>query len=456
MAAYDYDLFIIGAGSAGVRMARMSAGYGARVAIAEDRYYGGTCVNVGCVPKKLFVYAAHFREDFEAARGYGWDSGSPGFDWSRLLANKNAEIARLNGVYERLLDKAGVTVIDGRAGLLDAHTVAVGDRRFRAERIVVATGGWPRVPDIPGREYVITSNEVFHLSSLPRRILIVGGGYIAVEFAGIFHGLGVETTLSYRGPLFLRGFDDDVREFLASQMRLQGMDLRFDSLVTAIERRPDGQLNARFADGTELQADQILYATGRVPNTSGLGLEALGVEQAWNGAIRVNADYQSSVPSIYALGDVTHRINLTPVALAEGMVLAGKLYAGSDARVDYDTIPTAVFSQPSIGSVGLTEAEARERHGQVDIYRSSFTPMKHSLSGLPEKNLMKLIVDRVSDQVIGIHMVGAEAGEIIQGMAIAMRAGATKATFDSTIGVHPTAAEEFVSMREPLPDPTRG
>jgi len=452
MAAYDYDLFVIGAGSGGVRAARMASAYGARVAVAEDRYYGGTCVNVGCVPKKLFVYASHFHEDFQASAGYGWNPGATDFDWSRLLANKNTEIARLQGVYDRLLRDAGVSIIDGRARLLDAHTVAVGEAQFRAERILVATGGWPSVPDIPGREHVITSNEAFFLESLPKSILIVGGGYIAVEFAGIFHGLGVETTLSYRGPLFLRGFDDDVREFLANEMRNKGIDLRFDSQVEAIER-PGEQLKAHFADGSELQVDQVMYATGRVPNTAGLGLEALGVEQTWNGAIQVNADYQSSVPSIYALGDVTHRVNLTPVALAEGMALAKNLYAGIPSEVDYDNIPTAVFSQPNIGTVGLTECQARARLTPIDVYRSSFTPMKHSLSGIKEQTLMKMIVDRDSDQVIGIHMVGPDAGEIIQGMAIAIRAGATKAIFDSTIGIHPTAAEEFVSLREPLPDP---
>ncbi|MCK9395890.1 MAG: glutathione-disulfide reductase [Methylobacter sp.] len=449
MTDYDVDLFVIGAGSGGVRAARMAAGLGVKVAIAENRHFGGTCVNVGCVPKKLFVYASHFRDDFAAAQGFGWSIADPQFNWSQLLAQKNREIDRLQGVYQDLLNNSGVLVIKGPARLVDAHTVAVGEQVYRCERILIATGGRPWVPAIPGREWVATSNEMFALDKLPERLLIVGGGYIAVEFAGIMHGLGVKTTLCYRGNQLLRGFDDDIRAFIAQEMRKKGIDIRLNTQISGIEKTDQG-LSARTGHEQSITADLILYATGRKPNTADLGLESLGVALDVNGAIKVNQHYQTNIPSIYALGDVTNRFNLTPVATAEAMALVNRLYTDQATPVDYDNIPTAVFSRPNIGTVGLTEAEAGKRHPEIDIYKSVFTPMKHTLSGLGEKSLMKMVVDRGSGKVLGVHMVGADAGEIIQGMAIAIRAGATKATFDSTIGIHPTAAEEFVTMRKPV------
>jgi glutathione reductase (NADPH) len=448
MATYDYDLIVIGAGSGGVRAARLAAGLGLRVAIAENRYLGGTCVNVGCVPKKLFVYAAHFHEDFRAAPGFGWSVGEPRFDWSVLLAQKNREIERLQGVYQNLLARSGASLITGKARLLDVHTAEIGNLQFRAENILIATGGWPSVPDFPGKEFVVTSNEMFTLDKLPKRMLIVGGGYIAAEFAGIMHGLGVETTLCYRGEKLLRGFDEDIREFAAQEMRKKGIALRSKTQIYSVEKTDSGLL-AHADNGDPITADLVLYATGRRPNSAGLGLEALGVELDANGAIKVDENYRTNIPSIYALGDVTGRFNLTPVAIAEAAALINSLYTDKRTPVDYDHIPTAVFSLPSIGTVGLTEQAAWERYDDVVIYRSVFTPMKHTLSGLGEKTLMKLVVRRSTDRVLGIHMVGAEAGEIIQGMAVALRAGATKAVFDSTIGIHPTAAEEFVTMHTP-------
>jgi glutathione reductase (NADPH) len=454
MADYDYDLFAIGAGSGGVRAARMSAGLGARVAIAEERYLGGTCVNVGCIPKKLFVYAAHYREDFEDAAGFGWTVGERRFDWPTLRANKDREIERLNGVYAGLLDSAGVDRFEGRARIVDPHTVEIdlagGDRRrVSAENILVATGGWPSLPEIEGVEHVISSNEAFELESLPRRALIVGGGYIAVEFAGIFHGLGVEVVQLYRGPLFLRGFDDDVRTTLAEDMRHKGIDLRFESNPAKIEKTPAG-LVATLEDGSRVEADLILYATGRRPLVADLGLEEAGVELNAAGAVVVDEYSRTSVSSIWAVGDATDRINLTPVALAEGMALAKTLFGGEPTRADHEDVPSAVFSQPPIGSVGATEQEARERYGDVAIYRSRFRALKHTLSGRDETTMMKLIVERAGDRVVGCHMVGPDAGEIVQGIAIAVKCRATKAQFDATIGIHPTSAEEFVTMREPV------
>ncbi len=451
MTDFDYDLFVIGAGSGGVRAARMSAGLGARVAVAEDRYLGGTCVNVGCVPKKLFVYASHFAEDFENARGFGWDVGESQFDWKKLLTNKNAEINRLNGVYERILGNAGAEIIDGRATLVDEHTVAIGGKQITAERILVATGGWPSIPDIPGKQHIISSNEAFYLEKLPDKIIVVGGGYIAVEFAGIYHGLGVDTTLLYRGPLFLRGFDQEIRETLHEEMQKKGINIQFNTNIASIDK--DGEtLKATLENGDILEAGQIMYATGRKPLTANLGLEQVGVEMNDNGAIKVNEEYQTNIPSIYAIGDVTDRVQLTPVALAEGMVLARRLYGAQDGAVDYNDIPTTVFSQPNLGTVGLTEEEARATYDEVDIYKSKFTPMKLSLTDSDEKTFMKMIVDKKSDRVVGVHMLGPDAGEIIQGIGIAIKAGATKKVFDSTIGIHPTAAEEFVTMRDPVTD----
>ena len=448
MSSFDYDLFVIGAGSGGVRASRMAASFGARVAVAEDMFLGGTCVNVGCVPKKLFVYASHFAEEFRDAKGFGWSVGERSHSWPVLIENKNAEIKRLNGIYGNLLKNAGVELIEGRATLVDAHTVAVGDKTYTAERILVAVGGWPMIPDIPGKEYAVSSNEAFYLEEFPKRVIVVGGGYIAVEFAGIFNGLGADVAQLYRGPLFLRGFDEDVRNHLSGEMRKKGIDLKFNSNIAAIEKT-DGGLVATLEDGSVMEADLIMYATGRLPKTEGLGLEEAGVELARNGAVKVNEDFQSSVPSIYALGDVIDRVALTPVALAEGMVISHNIYNGEARKMDYSDIPTAVFSQPNIGTCGLTEAEAREKYGEVTIYKSDFRAMKHTLSGSDERTFMKLIVDKASDRVVGVHMVGSEAGEIMQGIGIAMKAGATKADFDATIGIHPTSAEEFVTMRTP-------
>lgn len=451
--SYDFDYFVIGAGSGGVRSARIAAGYGARVAVAEDRHLGGTCVNVGCVPKKLLVYAAHFAQDFEDAAGFGWSVGPTRHDWARLIANKNAEIQRLNGVYRRLLEGAGVTIVEGRARLVDAHTVAVGEERYTADKILIATGGWPELPDIPGaREHGITSNEAFYLERLPGRILIVGGGYIGVEFAGIFHGLGSRVSLSYRGPLFLRGFDQDVREALAEEMARSGVELLFKTTVERVEKAGDCLL-AHMSDGQVIETDAVMFATGRKPNTDGLGLEEAGVRVDAAGAVIIDEDYRTTAANIYAVGDVTNRIALTPVAIAEGHALADTLFGNNPRRIDYENIPTAVFSLPPIGTVGLTEEEARRTLAGVDIYTSSFRPMRHTLSGRQEKTLMKLVVDRADGRVVGCHMVGPDAPEIIQGLAVAMVAGATKADFDRTMGIHPTAAEEFVTMRTKAPDP---
>ena len=448
MSEYDYDLFVIGAGSGGVRAARMAGGFGAKVAVAEERYLGGTCVNVGCIPKKLFVYAAHYAEDFQDAAGYGWQVSEPVFDWNVLLKNKNNEISRLNSIYENLLKRNNVVLYNSRAVIEGPNTIRVNGESVSARRILVATGGWPHVPDVPGKEHVISSNEAFFLETLPDSVVIAGGGYIAVEFAGIFHGLGVDTTLVYRGDLFLRGFDGEMREFLAEQMRGKGIRLLFNTRISSIQKQDDRYLvNASGAD--PLPTDLVLYATGRRPNTADLGLETAGVELNDKGAIAVDDEYRSSVPSIYAIGDVTDRFNLTPVATAEGTALANNLFNNQSRRVDYRDIPTCIFSQPNLGTVGLTEEQARQEYPNVDIYKSRFTSLKHTLTGNNEKTLMKMIVDRDTDRVLGVHMVGADAGETIQGIGIALKAGATKATFDATIGIHPTAAEEFVTMREP-------
>jgi glutathione reductase (NADPH) len=449
MEAYDYDLFVIGAGSGGVRASRACAALGARVAIAEERHLGGTCVNVGCIPKKLLVYASHYREAFEDAAGYGWSVGGSRFDWRALIDAKNVEIERLNGVYARLLADAGVELFEGRATIRDPHTVAIGARQLRARHILVATGSWPHVPEIPGVELAITSNEAFHLEALPERALIVGGGYIAVEFAGILHGLGSKVTQLYRGPLFLRGFDGDVRRFLAEEMRKKEIDLRFERNVESIERGPRG-LVSRLTDGTEVESDIVLFATGRAPLTAGLGLEEVGVKLAANGAVVVDALSCSSVPSLHAIGDATDRVNLTPVAIHEGMCLAQTLFGGRPTPVDHENVPSAVFSQPPIGQVGLTEEAARERCEGVDVYRSEFRPLLHTLSGRSERCLMKLVVERGSERVLGVHVVGEHAGEIVQGFAVAVKMGATKAQLDATIGIHPTAAEELVTLRTPV------
>lgn len=449
MSEFDYDLFVIGAGSGGVRAGRMAAGRGVRVAIAEDLYLGGTCVNVGCVPKKLYVYASHYAEGFHDARGFGLDAGDVKFDWPTLRDNKKTEIARLNGIYGNMLRNSGCDLIDGRAVVTGPNSVEVAGKTYTAERILVATGGWPFVPEFPGSEHVISSNEVFDLETFPKKVIVVGGGYIAVEFAGIFAGLGTQTELLYRGDMILRGFDEEIRQFTAKEIAKKGINLSLNTNIVRIDKQADGSLLAEFTDGRKVEADQILYATGRTPKTEGLGLEEAGVTLAENGAIKVNENFQSSVPSIYAIGDVIDRVQLTPVALAEGMALVRHLYAEGSAKVDYELIPTAVFCQPNIGTVGITEEQARERYDNIEVYCSEFRAMKHTLSGSDERTLMKLIVDKASDRVVGVHMVGDDAGEIIQGIAVALKAGATKAVFDSTIGIHPTAAEEFVTMREP-------
>ena len=452
MAKFEYDLFTIGAGSGGVRASRLSASFGAKVAVAEERYLGGTCVNVGCIPKKLLVYASHFNEDFEDAAGFGWSIGERRVDWAKLIANKNTEIQRLNGVYRRILENSGVTIIEDHAVILDPHTVLVGKREHTAQYILVATGGWPVVPEVTGSQYAITSNEAFFLSTLPNRIVIVGGGYIGTEFAGIFHGLGTQVTQVYRGPLFLRGFDDDVRKTLAIEMKKKGVDLRFNTNLEKIEK-VNGGIRATFTGGVGVEADLIMFATGRSPNTHTLGLNSVAVELNRKGAIVVDDYSRSTVPSIYAIGDCTDRLNLTPVAIAEGRAVAETLFNNNPMKPNHTNVPCAVFSQPSIGAVGLTEGEARERYGKIDVYRANFKPLKHTLTGRDERTLMKLVVDRATDRVVGCHMVGPEAGEIIQGLAVAVTCGATKAQFDATISLHPTAAEEFVTMREKVPEP---
>jgi glutathione reductase (NADPH) len=445
---FDFDLFTIGGGSGGVRASRVSAGYGAKVAIAESGRFGGTCVNVGCIPKKLFSYAAHLREDFEVAKSFGWTTGEPRFDWAALLANKDREIARLNGVYERVLSLAGVEIMRARASVVDPHTVEIGGRRFSARHILLATGSWPTVPDIHGREHAITSNEAFHLERLPRRALLIGGGYIAVEFASIFNGLGVQTVLSYRGRRLLRGFDAELGERLGGEMSAKGVKIRFGGEPQRIIRRSDGTLEVAFNDGSREETDLVMFATGRHPNSANLGLEAAGVALAEDGAVIVDRYSRSSVDSIHAIGDLTNRLNLTPVATAEAMWLAKTLFGNEPTAVDHEAVPTAIFANPNVATVGLSEERAREKFGAVDVYKASFRALKLTLGDGSERTFMKLVVDRVSQKVVGAHMVGADAGEVIQGVAIAVKLGATKAQFDATIGIHPTAAEEFVTLRE--------
>lgn len=446
MTRYDYDLITIGGGSGGVRASRMSAAHGARVALIESGALGGTCVNVGCIPKKLFSYAAHAASDFADARGFGWSAAGTQFDWKILLVNKDREIARLNGVYAQVLQDAGTRVIAGRARVVDAHTVAIGDQTLTGAHLLIATGGHAVKPDIPGAELGITSDQAFHLDALPRRVVLVGGGYIAVEFASIFNGLGVATTLVHRGGQLLRGFDEDLGRVLAEELVQHGIMLKFNETPIGLTRNGDG-LRVSLVSGRSIDTDLVMFATGRVPNVAGLGLEAAGVKLAKNGAVQVDDFYCSSVPSIHAIGDVIDRVQLTPVAIAEGMALARTLFRNDPVMLDYANIPTAVFSHPHIGTVGLTEAKARESHGAVDVYRTRFRPLKATLSGSTERVFMKLVVARDSDRVLGAHMVGAEAGEIIQGLAVALRCGATKAQFDATLGIHPTTAEEFVTLR---------
>jgi glutathione reductase (NADPH) len=446
----EVDLFVIGAGSGGVRAARIAAGYGARVMIAEEYRVGGTCVIRGCVPKKLLVYASRFAHEFEDAAGFGWSVEAPVFDWPTLIANKDKEIARLEAAYTANLDKAGVTIVKARAVLEDAHTVRLSTgASVKAAHVLVATGAWPNNgPPIPGMEHVITSNEAFHLPFLPRRILVQGGGYIAIEFACIFAGLGSEVTLVYRGENILRGFDDDVRTHLRGEMEKRGITVITGRTVTEVA--PSGEASpAQLSDGRWIDVDKVMFAIGRLPNTAGLGLEAIGVEIAKTGAVVVDDYSRTTVPHIYAIGDVTNRLNLTPVAIREGHAFADTVFGGRPTRVDHLNVPTAVFSEPEVGVIGLTETMARERFGRVDIYKATFRPMKATLSGRDTRVLMKLVVDATSDRVLGCHIVGEGAAEMIQTIGIAVKMGATKADFDATMALHPTAAEELVTMRAP-------
>jgi glutathione reductase (NADPH) len=449
MMTFDYDLFVIGAGSGGVRAARIAAQHGAKVAVAEEYRVGGTCVIRGCVPKKLFVYASHYAEAFEDAVGFGWTTEKVSFDWQMLVENKDKEIDRLNKAYIRNLEGAGAELIMARASFVDRHTVALSDgRQVSAKYVLIATGATPFVPlHLPGRELAITSNEAFHLERLPARICIVGGGYIAVEFAGIFNNLGVETVLIYRGEKILRGFDDDLRDHLTAEMRKKGIEFRLGCDVAKLERSGDG-VRVTCNDGTVFGAGQIMYATGRIPNVMGLDLEAVGVELTPHYAVKVDDFSRSSVENIYAVGDVTNRLNLTPVAIREGHAFADTVFGGRHIAVDHTNVPTAVFSQPEIGTVGLSEHAARELYPGIDIYKTSFRPMRHTMTGRDERMLMKLVVDGASDKVLGCHIMGPDAGEMAQLLGIAVKAGATKADFDATMALHPTAAEELVTMRQ--------
>ena len=444
---FDYDLLVIGAGSGGVRAARKSAEFGAKVAVVEEAALGGTCVNVGCIPKKLYVYASEYAAAWRESAGFGWRAEDVSFDWNTLRDNKTNEIARLNAIYARLLEAPGVDIIEGHGALAGPQEVVVGESRYRAEKILLATGTWPAMPDIPGIELALTSNEIFDLERFPERLLIVGGGYIATEFASIFSGLGANVVQSYRGELFLRGFDHDIRQFLAEEMLKAGVDLRFNHHVTALESQSSGVL-AQLSDGNE-PFDAVLYATGRRPNIAQLGLEHAAVTLTEAGYIEVDDAFQTAEPSIYALGDMTGGWELTPVAIGEAMAFAQTQFGGQALTMDYHAIPTAVFSQPPIGTVGLTEEEAIAAGHEVTIFESTFRPLKHTVSGSEERTMMKLVVDAESDRVLGAHMVGADAGEICQGLGIALKMGATKADFDRTVGIHPTAAEEFVTMRTP-------
>lgn len=444
----ELDLVVIGAGSGGVRAARTAAGLGARVAIVEERFFGGTCVNVGCVPKKLFAYAAGFPEDIALARDFGYDTEVPEVDWSRLRQTKDREIERLNGIYQNLLIRSDVAIYEGHGVIESEGVVRVGEQTLHARHILVATGGQPWVPDLPGREHVNISDDLFYLDELPQAVAVVGGGYIACEFASILNGLGCDVELIYRRELFLRGFDDDIREFVAEDMARRGIELHFNTEVDSVEALDDG-VRLNLGHGDFMDVDRVFYATGRVPLVDDLFAEGLQPDQRYSGALAVDDNYQTSIPGIYAIGDVTDRVQLTPVALEEGMWLARHLYSDDKPiPLSYEFIPSAVFCQPNIGSVGLTEHEALEHHGPVRVYKTRFRPMRHSLGKSETKALMKLIVDNATDQVVGLHMAGEEASEITQGFAVALRMGATKADFDATVGIHPTSAEEFVTMRD--------
>tara|TARA_R110000868_G_scaffold3419_9_gene22103 strand:- start:179 stop:1552 length:1374 start_codon:yes stop_codon:yes gene_type:complete len=447
--AYDYDLFVIGAGSGGVRASRIASSHGAKVAVAEEYRVGGTCVIRGCVPKKLFVYASSFAEEFEDAEGFGWTVGERSFSWEKLIANKDREIDRLNGIYIRNLQNSKVEIFQSRAFLKDAHTVhlVAEGRDVTADKILIATGGTPFKPVIPGIELAITSNEAFHLETLPKRGIVVGGGYIAVEFAGIFNGLGVETTLLYRGEKILRGFDEDLRDALSEELPKKGLDLRVKSDIVSIARK-GANLVATLTDGSTIEAGFVMYATGRAPNVAGLGLETVGVKLNAKGAVAVDPYSQTNVPNIYAVGDVTDRAALTPIAIREGQAFAETVFNNNPIAVDHSIIATAVFSQPELGTIGLSEADARAKYGELDIYKTSFRAMKHTMTGRHEKTFMKLVVDTASQRVLGVHLMGPSSGEIIQAIAIAVTMGATKKQFDQAVAVHPTAAEELVTLKE--------
>ena len=454
----SFDLLVIGAGSGGVRAARVAASLGAKVMVCEEGAIGGTCVNVGCIPKKLMVLGAHFADEQRDAAGFGWQITPATHDFARLMANKDREIARLNGIYERLLEARGARIVRGRGRLTSPGVVEVAHAdgtatTYRASNILCAVGGQPLRPSFPGAEHVMVSDDVFRLRALPKRLLVIGGGYIAVELGCMFHGFGAEVTLVHRGRLFLNGFDRDVRTHLDEELRKRGLGLRFRCQVAQVERTATETLRVTLDDGEMLEVDAVLSAIGRAPRTAGLGLESVGVRTDERGAIQVDAAFRTSVPGIYAVGDAIDRIALTPVALAEGSVVATNLFGGGGSVTSYDGVPSAVFSNPPIATVGLTEDEARAEHGAVDIYKSTFRPLKQTMAGGDEKTLMKLVVARASDRVLGVHMVGPDAAEVIQGFAVALKCGATKAQFDATLGIHPSAAEELVTLREACAEP---
>jgi len=444
---FDYDYFVIGAGSGGTRSARIAANHGAKVGIAEGRHFGGTCVNLGCVPKKLFAYASDYGPAFEDARGFGWDVEKPTFNWRKLIENKNNEIKRLNGIYKKMLNNSGVDVFSDNARFIDEHTLQVGDKTVTADKILIATGGLPRIPSYAGAEHAIISDDAFYLKNLPEHVVIEGGGYIAVEFAHIFHGLGAKVTLMYRGDMILRNFDHDISEFLSNEIIKQGINIIYNDNIAEISKKDD-KFTILTSKNEQIECGLVFSAIGRVVNTQNLGLENINIKTKDNGAIIVNDDFETSTPHIYAVGDVINRIELTPVALAEGHYLADKFFNNTGRDVSYDNIATAVFSNPPISTVGLTEQQARDKGHEITLYKSTFSPMRHRLSGRDELSFMKLIVDKTTDVVLGVHMCGADAPEIMQGIGIAVKMGATKADFDATIGIHPTAAEEFVTMRE--------
>lgn len=443
----NYDLVVIGGGSGGVRAARIAAGHGANVAICEEFRYGGTCVIRGCVPKKMMVYAAHYHEDFSDSHHYGWNTSVDSFDWSRLISNKDTEIDRLNGIYETLLANAGVEILHGTASLVDANTVQLGDRQLSADKILIATGGTPFMPNIAGVEHAISSNEVFHLEEQPKSAMVVGGGYIAVEFAGIFNGIGTQTSLVYRGEQILRGFDNDIRNHLSGEIIKKGIDLKLETNITSIELDADGRKKVTLTDGSTTTVDCVMFATGRAPNVDALNLSNAGVELGRKGEIMVDKYARTNIESIFAVGDVTDRIALTPVATMEGHAFADTFFGDNERFADHENVPSAVFSQPPIGSVGLSEEQARMKFGDVDTYTSEFRILKHTITDNDERTMMKLIVNAETDVVVGAHMVGPDAAEIMQGIAIAIKVGAKKSDFDATVGIHPSTAEEFCTLR---------